>query len=215
MNFRMSNPWEDIYLSSIPDDFKNPYPLFDFIIHDLQESASKKVLDITTGNGRHLIELAKNNFETYGFDISKKIIALSYQNLGKQNLSAHLTVADMFKEYPYQDNFFDGVVAIQAIYHGSKENFYYAISEVRRVLKKGKPFIFTVSKSHKRCMEGSYRKEFEVIDDRTIIPLTGREKGLMHFFPDKKIIEDATEKFFEHVKIVDDDDNQYYLVHCK
>jgi len=211
----MSNPWEKIYTSSNPDDFKDPYPLFDLAIHNLKASNSKKVLDITTGNGRHLIELARNGFETYGFDISDKIIDLSSTNLKKLNLSANLMVSDMFKEYPYQDNFFDGVVAIQALYHGSKENFYYAIKEVRRVLKKGKPFIFTVSKSYKRCMDGSYKKEFEVIDDRTIIPLTGREKGLMHFFPNKKIIKDATGKLFENTKIIDDDDNHYYLVQCK
>jgi len=210
----MNNPWEKIYTEATPADFEKPYSKFDLILSELKINDVEKVLDVTIGNGRHCIELAKNGFSVYGFDISEKIVALCRKKIEKLGLKANIDKADMFKRYPYDDAYFDAVIAIQAIYHGTIDNFNDAIKETRRILKKNKPFIFTVSKNKTRSALGAMKPEFKKIDEYTLIPINGREKGLIHFYPTAEMINNITTKYFSKVKIIDDKDNQYYLVIC-
>lgn len=210
----MTNPWEKIYTESNPIDFEEPYSKFDLILSSLKKAKAKRVLDVAIGNGRHSIELAKNGFTVYGFDISKKIVDRCKNKLANLNLDANLITTSMFDIYPYPNNYFDGVVAIQAIYHGNKDDFSFAIKEARRVVKKGKTFFFTVSRNKERSTLGSNDPKFEKIDEYTLIPMVGREKGLIHFYPTKKMIRDIASVHFDKIKIIDDHENGYYLVVC-
>lgn len=211
----ITNPWDQIYLNSKPKDLVQPYPLFNLILENLHQNNVKRVLDVACGNGRHLTELAKNNFEVFGFDISKVAVKLSQKRMNSLSHKANIIESDMFKKLPYEDKFFDGVIAIQAIYHGDKQDFENSIKEVRRVLKNTGPFVFTISRDLQRSMLGSKAKKFTKIDDFTFIPQTGREKGLIHFYPNKEMIKEITKKYFESTKIKDDDENHYFLVFCK
>lgn len=131
------NIWDEIFKSGAPTDLINPYSKFNIVLDKVLESKSKKVLDVAMGAGRHSMIMASSGLDVYAFDLSEEAIKISKSEANKRNLDIEILKADMFNTYPYKDNSFDAVIAIQAIYHGYKKHMLKAIREVHRVLKAG------------------------------------------------------------------------------
>ena len=55
----------------------------------------KKVLDLGCGTGRHVVYLAKNNFNVYGIDIAEEGIKMTKEWLKKEKLRANLKVGSI------------------------------------------------------------------------------------------------------------------------
>lgn len=90
-----------------------------------------KILDVGAGTGRFVIPFAKMGFDTYGIDISQKMLDViinkteHFQNIHLYNANA--------KNIPFQDNYFDFVTSYRVIIH--IPDYEKVIQEVYRVLK--------------------------------------------------------------------------------
>lgn len=213
-NIIRSNPWNEIFESGIPEDLMQPYKGFHFILEKFRKNNVESVLDVAMGSGRHSILLAKENFQVFGFDLSDNAIKLAQAICMNDNLRCEFKKGDMFSTYPYPNNSFDGVIAIQAIYHGYKDDMEFAIKEASRVLKKNGVFSFTVSKKKNRSTLGAKSPKIQEINEDTCLPLSGREAGLVHYYPNESQIRKITSKLFSDVTIMDDNESSYYLVIC-
>ncbi len=95
-----------------------------------------KVLEVGCGSCSNLWMIAKEGFDAHGIDISQASI-----NLGKKMLrswggvKADLRVSDMLK-LPYSDNFFNIIVDVFSTNCLNQKDFFSAIEEIRRVLKR-------------------------------------------------------------------------------
>lgn len=136
-----------------------------------------RILDLACGSGRHTIYLAKQGFELYGIDISEEGIKSTRRWLENEGLHAELTVGSIYERLPYKNNFFDAVVCIRALNHGTIENIREAISEIERVLKPEGLVYVTLRKR----ISKEQRLPHKDIAPRTYVPLEGKERGVVHY----------------------------------
>jgi len=171
--------WEDIF-SEKGKVFTEPHPDMERIAKFFKEKGVRKILDIGSGTGRHLIFFSKKGFEIYGFDASPKAISLAKEWLAEEKLNVELKLNRMEAKFPYDDNFFDAIISIQVIHHNKMRDILKTVSEVKRVLRKGGLIFITFPKLESRNnLEDWKLKE---IESGTYIPQEGQEKGLPHHF---------------------------------
>ena len=75
-----------------------------------------------------------SRFETHGVDLNARMVAIARRNLRKSGLCADLKQGNV-EQLPYADEYFDtamGTMALSGYPDGAR-----AISEIRRVLKRG------------------------------------------------------------------------------
>ena len=99
-----------------------------------REKNYEKVLDLGCGTGRHALFLASQGFQVYATDLSETGIKIARRKAKSLGLSIHFKQHDM-REIPFADNFFDAVICIWTIYHGTLADIQKTVSEVYRVLK--------------------------------------------------------------------------------
>ena len=141
----------------------------------------RRVLDLGFGTGRHTVFLAEQGLEVYGMDISEKGKEITEGKLKEKGLKANLQIADMHK-LPYQDNFFDAVVAIYVIEHNTLKGLKESIAEIRRALKPGGVLVATLI-STKDPRHGTGKE----IEPNTFVNFNDPvESDVMHRTSDKK-----------------------------
>lgn len=120
--------WDDIYR----DNYTVPpiESFIDNIIEIFRELKVKKILDLACGSGRHLIYFLEKGFNMYGIDLSDEAIKIANSSLKKESLKADLKTGSIFKQLPYEDDFFDGIICIRSFNHGTIENIRKGISEI-------------------------------------------------------------------------------------
>jgi ubiquinone/menaquinone biosynthesis C-methylase UbiE len=161
-----------------------------------------KILEIGCGSGANLWMIAKEEFDTYGFDISKKGINLCKKMLDKWKVKADIKVGNMLN-LPYKDNYFDAVVDIVSMQHITFSEHLKVYSEVRRVLKPG-GFFFSYHLGNKSF---SYKHGGgRLIDKFTIDNVSNSKAPLANngitCFPTAKAIEQILEKMkFRNISI--------------
>lgn len=172
----------------------------------------KRVLDLGCGTGRHLVYLAKQGFEVYGLDISRHGIRIAKKYLKQEKVKAKLKIGDIYKRLPYEDDFFDAIVSTKVIHHGKIEDIRKVIKEMERILKpKGLIFITVDKRKSKKEIPKERLFGIKFIAPRTFILLGGEEKGMVHFWFNKKLLR----KEFKNFKIYDiwvDSESNYALL---
>jgi ubiquinone/menaquinone biosynthesis C-methylase UbiE len=103
-----------------------------------------KILDIGSGEGRHLILLAKAGYNLTGLDLTEKGIKITEEKQDKEKTEAKL-VRGNFHNLPFQDNSFDTIISTQAMQHNVWPGAEAAFSEAARVLKPGGLFFLRVN----------------------------------------------------------------------
>lgn len=188
------------------------------IVRLFKKNKVRKILDLGCGTGRHLIYLAKSGLDVYGIDIAEEGIKLSRKWLKDENLKADLKIGSMYEKLPYEDNFFDAIVSIQALHHEKIVNVRKAIREAERILKPGGLVFMTF---YKRKFRKSYgpntiikkfgrqRSDYKVIEHRTYMPIEGHEKGLPHYMFNRKEIRKEFNNFKIHSIWVDSNKRHY------
>jgi 2-polyprenyl-3-methyl-5-hydroxy-6-metoxy-1,4-benzoquinol methylase len=151
----------------------------------------KRILDLGCGSGRHIIYFAKNGFNVYGIDIADEGLKITNSWSEKEKVKVNLKTGSIYKKLPYSRDFFDAVISIQVVHHNRIKNVRKTIREVERVLKPSGLIFITVPKQHK--------EKFKLIAPRTYVPTVGREKGLVHYLFNKKLLK----KEFKNFKIYD------------
>lgn len=149
-----------------------------------------RVLDLGCGSGKHLIHLVEHGFDVYGIDISEEGIKAAKRLLKKKNLKGNLKKGSICKKLPYKDNFFDAVLSLRVLNHGRINEIRKSIREIKRVLRPEGFIFITVQKliTRKKTKIRKINLRVEMIDSRTFFPLGGREKGVIHYIFNKKLL---------------------------
>jgi len=180
--------WDELFQK---EEFRwrEPHPSVVEFAKLLKARRLQRVLDLGCGTGRHLICLAKEGFEVHGTDISQTGLAYARQWLSQEGLVAELKQSDM-TVIPYPDGFFDAIISIFVIYHGTVEAMSRAIAEIHRTLKGGGLALLTFISTR------SYRYgRGEEIEPGTFIPDEGVDAGVPHHYSDREELEDLLKKF--------------------
>lgn len=126
-----------------------------------------KVLDVACAFGDLLSLLDKNNYDTYGIDISSYALKRA-----KKNTLATLIQGDLNKKLPYKDNFFDAIFAFDIIEHvASPYNF---LLELNRVLKK-RGILFIQTPNINSIFEKFFKDKWFAYQDKTHLYLFNRK----------------------------------------
>jgi len=169
------------------------------VVELFKERGVKRVLDLGCGSGRHLVYLAEQGFETFGIDITERAIELAANWLKERGLRAEVSIGSIFERLPYEDDFFDAIVTTKVINHGRIEDIRKAIKEIERVLKP-KGLIFIEVRKERKVKESKRQStKSEIIDPRTVVSMTGKEKGVIHYMFNKAILI----KEFKNFRIID------------
>jgi len=209
----MGKQWDKI--------FKYEGKIFNKVQENIPEIAKlfkkkgvKRVLDLGSGSGRHIIYLAKKGFDVYGIDNSVAGIKITKDWLRRGGLKANLKVGSVYKKLPYKDNFFDAIISVQVINHATIKNIRKSIKEIERILKPGGLIFITVRRRIFRKWRlnsiiiepykiwgGKYKiinGKCRIIGPRTYVPLDGGEKGLIHFLFSEKLFRREFRNFKVH-----------------
>lgn len=162
------------------------------LISFFKKNKVKKVLDIGCGTGDHILQLAKNGFFVYGIDSSEEAIALAKQKFKSSKLKGNLSNFSMHKKLPFKDCFFDAVISLRTLNHGTSEQIKRVIKEINRVNRK-EGFIFITAlkiprPKTKKGITTLNKLKVKIIKPRTYFSLQGREKGITHYIFNKKIL---------------------------
>jgi SAM-dependent methyltransferase len=183
--------WDDIYKKR-GKVFIEPHPDMDRLVKLFKEKKIKRILDLGCGNGRHLVFFNKNGFDIYGMDASSKGIELAKEWLTEEKIEVEMTCHRMEDRFPYKNNFFDAVIAIQVIHHNFKKDILLTVNEIERVLKKGGFIFITVTYSKQRRFD---KWDLKKVEERTFIPQKGQEKGVPHYFFSLEELRDTFHSF--------------------
>ena len=147
----------------------------------LRKANARNVLDFGTGTGRHTVYLTSLGFNVYGFDWSENAITITKEELSKKQLSADLRVWDMnHNPLPYNDEFFDAILAVRVLHHTYMHKIERIVSEILRVTRVGGYLYLevpTYEKAIKQRLDGAKSEEPE---PGTFIPTAGDEAGVPH-----------------------------------
>jgi 2-polyprenyl-3-methyl-5-hydroxy-6-metoxy-1,4-benzoquinol methylase len=187
-----SNPWNEIFKQK-GAFFTEPHEDMPNIAELLSMKGAENVLDFGCGSGRHVFFLARKGFSVFGFDDSPEGIEITRNTLAKEGLSADLKLQGMAEELPYDDDFFDAVIAVQVIHHADIATIESIVHEITRVLKKDGLVFITVPKLQNQA------ETFKEIEPHTFVPLDGPEKGLPHHY----FTPEELRKIFNDYNIID------------
>ncbi len=168
-----------------------------------ESNGVRRVLDLGCGSGRHTVCLAKKGFDVYGIDSAPAGIELTRDWLRQEGLRADLKLGSIYEKLPYEDRYFDALIAVQVINHGSIESIRRLIDEIRRILRpNGLIYITTRRIKRRNWRIGSVKKDrfrssngkdmlkmdFKVVGPRCYMPVVGGETGLVHYAFDRETL---------------------------
>lgn len=107
---------------------------FSYRLHEYPDFASKRVLDVGSGNGYVLAKYAAEGAAVYGVDVTETGVALCRRRFELQGLQGHFQVGDA-QALPFADNSFDCVCSMGVLHHVPDTAL--AVSELFRVLRPG------------------------------------------------------------------------------
>ena len=133
---------------------------------------NQKVLDLGCGSGRHCELLIKQGYQVYGCDVSANAIKMTIERIRKLNLKGKFEVS-YFNSLPYENEFFDMIIAWHSIYYNNFKTLLETINEISRVLKKNGLFLFSMIST------GDFRETYGKTTDG--ITYVGRKNAYDHF----------------------------------
>ena len=171
----MNTEWNNAYK-------KRPYleqepnkGVVQFINH-LSKEKSKRILDLGCGDGRHLIWLTKQGFDSVGVDNALWGLYRAKEWAEKESLNIKLVYADI-AFLPMKNESFDEIISIQVIHHQRIKKIEKTIKDIRRLLQPNGKFYFTVP----QYPPGNWKNgKYTEIEPHTFVPLEGFEKGVPH-----------------------------------
>jgi len=117
------------------------------------DKSNIKVLELGSGTGNNLWFFAREGFNVYGIEISKTAVNISRKLLKKENLKADIIVGSFVDLSMFKDSYFDLVLDRCSLYCLDKADFYKALSEVSRVLKRGGSFLSFMYSDESECLK--------------------------------------------------------------
>lgn len=129
--------WDEQWRSG-PDDgpWSEPDPWVAGMMPALRERSAIRVLDLGCGLGRHAVRFARAGFDSFGLDASVGGIERARQATAAAGVRVDLRVGGL-DALPYEDDFFDYILAFNVVYHGTEDDLAVTLSEIHRVLRPG------------------------------------------------------------------------------
>lgn len=183
-----TNPWNEIFKQQ-GKVFLEPHEDMPGIVRFLSEQGARKILDLGSGSGRHVLYLAKCGFSVSGLDNSPEGIEITRDSLRKERLAADLQLRGMTERLPYEDASFDAVISVQVIHHAEIATIRDIIREIARVLRKDGFIYITVPRMKNQAIT------FREIEPGTFVPLDGLEKDLPHHYFTPEELREVFEDF--------------------
>ncbi len=188
----------------------------------LKKNNVRKVLDLGSGSGRHIVYFAKKGFDVFGIDIAEEGRKIARAWLKKENLKADLQKGNIYEKLPYPDDLFDAVISVGVICHGNIQDIRKTIQEIERVLKP-EGFVFiqvrrnrkyaTSSINSKKVLPfGKEKTLCKITGSRTCVPLEGGEKGLIHYNFTEQTLKDEFKNFKIQNLWLGSDKRHLYLI---
>lgn len=185
------NQWNKIYQIQ-GAKYSSRLKYWPSLIKFFRQNNVNRVLDVGCGAGKHLLYLARRGFEVYGVDKSEEGITLARQTFTDYGLPADFKVHSLPRSLPYPKNYFDAVISLRTLNHGTIGQIKKSVNEIKTVIRPG-GYIFVTSlmiSGRKRQWGATTLNSLPVkmIKPRTYIPLVGKETGIIHYLFNKKIL---------------------------
>lgn len=194
--------WESVYREEgISDyyDMSRPHPNLVGVTEKFNKGEIRRVLDLGAGLGGNLFFMHENGFDIRGIDASATAVMKLKEQLSAKNINIPIEQGK-FERLPYPDSAFDGVICLQTLSHGLKENIKDGFGELARVIRpKGMLFITLPGRIANGRIRHCLVKTADRIDDRVYIPTKGLEIGIPHYIFNAKLI-----KMHLHSFIIED-----------
>ena len=191
MENTMKSKWESLHAQR---RFRPKYPgeeAVQFLFGNFKRDGSEKVLDLGCGGGRHTLLMANEGIIPYGIDISGEGVKHTRELLRENGHDRFVDniVCGSFDKLPWEDNFFDGILAYGTLYYGDSSVHQAAIREMYRSTAPG-GVCWAMVRGHEDYRYGQGR---EIEPNTFVIDITDErasasaEAGMaMHFFaPDE------------------------------
>ncbi len=169
----INNVWEELFKSKAWGKYPSE-DLIRFIARNFYAVPNRKeikILEIGSGTGANVWYLLNEGFTVYAVEGSSTGIELMKSRIQKDaNLDIHNlhAVQGDIEKLPFESNFFDAVIDIQAIYSNDWKKSKNIIQEVARVLKDDGKFY-----SRHFAINSSGYGTGEKIENNTYIPTEG------------------------------------------
>lgn len=143
------------------------------VLNLLGDVAGRRILDAGCGSGPLVAELVARGAEVTGFDSSPAMIELARRRLGP---TVPLTVHDLSRPLPYDDETFDDVAASLVLHY--LQDWDAPLAEIRRVLKPGGRLVASVNHPFARQINAMHEDYFATHEYGEEVDLNGRTTTL-------------------------------------
>lgn len=126
--------WRELAASGEQSPWRRAEPKVLASVPLLRRRGVRRLLDLGSGLGRHVLPLAAEGFEVYGLDASRSGVREISAAAGAAGLRVGLVVGT-FLALPFPSDSFDFVLAWNVLYHGDGVSAGHAVAEVARVLR--------------------------------------------------------------------------------
>ncbi len=187
-----SKGWDwKIVKEEYADYWKTPSIESYYLLHRWHDAGFREFLDLGCGLGRHSILFGEYGFKVKAFDISEDAINHTKEWAESRDLSLDYKVGDMLS-LPYEDESIDCVLCRNVISHSDTAGVKRAISEIKRVLKRGGECYMTLGSK----AANGFKQDWPFVDENTKLRLKeGPEYMVPHFYADFELIQRLFSEF--------------------
>ena len=154
--------------------------VFEDFLKNYKTKLGPKILDIGSGEGRHVLQLAQTGFDVVGLELTKTGTETANKKLKNRKLHATLVLGDAHN-LPFINGYFDSAISIQVFQFNNWKGAELCFAEASRILKKKGLFFLRVKSTSANVPTGN-----KLIKDHGATYKTP-EGNKAHFFTIKEI----------------------------
>lgn len=179
--------WDELYREDLWRKWADRPPLsvtMDWM-GNLRRQNTQRVLDMGCGFGRHTVVLAELGFDVVASDISPRALLATRNKLAALGLTAAVIESDM-REIPHPSGYFDAVLSLEVLEHGTRADIEMALSEVHRALQPGGQLLASFLPRTRWIPKND--PSYDMVEDNTLRSY-GPEQSVHHMVDDQELAE--------------------------